>query len=322
MASTPRTLVVERQIICGSVHDSQVITFRDKYKPLYPGLKFSTDINPLCHRKVLATQGYEAEIRHAVIDFNNGKEYPDINTAWIPGTWEYAVTTVPSRVHTLLPQTLDSLTTAGFEDPIIAVDGEIESSDNSFLRKWSSQIWTRQNIRTFAHWHMTMLELYTRNPWSNFYAIFQDDFIAVRNLKHYLTQNPCPHRGYMNLLTFMENESKIASLPFGWSEAACGGDKRQFGRGAVALAFSHTAVETLLTQPHLTTRRRNSLKGHISVDGAIVESMNNAGWREYIHKPSLVQHTGIESSMGNNRHPIAASFPGQDYNPLTLLQTT
>ena len=319
MTNTTPKLVVERQIICGSVHDSQTITFRDRYKHLYPGLKFSSELTPQCHRKVLATQGYEQEIRAAVIDYNGGKEYPDIITPWLPDTWEYAVTTVPSRVRNTLPQTLDALTSAGFKDPVIATDGDLPAEDIIFLRNWSQQITTRRNIKTFAHWHMTLLELYTRNPWSNYYAIFQDDFICVSNLKQYLTRNPCPAKGYMNLLTFMENESKIHGKPTGWITAA-GSQGIQYGRGAVALVFSHTATETLLQQPHLITRRRNALKGHISVDGAIVESMNSAGWIEYVHNPSLVQHTGTESSMGNNRHPIAQSFPGSDYDPLQLLQ--
>jgi hypothetical protein len=55
--------------------------------------------------------------------------------------------------------------------------------------------------------------------------------------------------------------------------------------------------------------------------------MAEAGFTEYVHAPSLVQHTGEVSSMGNpwddtpgaKRYPFAQTFPGKDFDPLTLL---
>jgi hypothetical protein len=116
----------------------------------------------------------------------------------------------------------------------------------------------------------------------------------------------------------MENDAIVPGKTHGWHEAARAVQGHQLGRGAVALVFSHAAVETLLAQPHMVTRRRDSMRGHKSLDGAIVESMNAAGWTEYIHYPSLVQHIGEESSMGNKKHPISKCYI-EEFDPLSLL---
>jgi hypothetical protein len=41
-----------------------------------------------------------------------------------------------------------------------------------------------------------------------------------------------------------------------------------------------------------------------------------------VHHPSLVQHTGDVSAMGNRPHQKASSFPGEEYDALTLLEAS
>jgi hypothetical protein len=311
-------IVLPKETLCGCIHDSQVAAFRDYIVPIVPGVRFMTPLPSFTsHRRVLDTQGHYELLRSEVIKWNGGLERPAEDLPYIRGTWEYAVTTVPSRVDDLLPRTLESLADAGFDKPIISVDGPCDSRLVDVLEP-HEVICRGRNIRTFAHWHMTLLELYSRNPWSQFYAIFQDDFICVKNLKHYLTECTLPEKSYLNLFTFMENDAIVPGKTHGWHEAARAAQGHQLGRGAVALVFSHAAVETLLAQPHMVTRRRDSMRGHKSLDGAIVESMNAAGWTEYIHYPSLVQHIGEESSMGNKKHPISKCYI-EEFDPLSLL---
>jgi hypothetical protein len=168
-------------------------------------------------------------------------------------------------------------------------------------------------------------ELYVREPTANRYAIFQDDMVCCRNLRGYLEACPYPEHGYLNLLTFLTNEPVIAGKPVGWYLAGgleCSDPNSQWqtGRGAVALVFDREAVITLLSSRHFVERPMDPFRGHRSIDGGIVTAMNKAGCREYIHSPSLVQHVGHVSSMGNLPYPQAQTFRGENFDALDLLK--
>lgn len=240
--------------------------------------------------------------------------------------WAYGVTTVPERARDLLPQTLRSLVAAGFDQPRIFVDGSqlplasIDASLEQTLR------WPK--IKTFGNWSLSLWELVIRHPEADRYAMFQDDFITYKNLRQYLDRTPYPERGYCNLYTFPSNQ-EIAPDRVGWYEArsmeeGCGnvfhGKRQQLGRGAVALIFSKEAVVALLSEPHFVTKPLDVSNPWKKVDGCIVTAMNKAGWREYVHNPSLVQHTGKNSTMDNAPHKLATSFRGEDFDALELLK--
>jgi len=89
--------------------------------------------------------------------------------------------------------------------------------------------------------------------------------------------------------------------------------------GAVALVFSREAVMALLKHPNMVDRICDPQRGWRAVDGGVVEAMRQIGWREYVHNPSLVLHTGARSSMGNRRFPDAPSFRGEGFDAMELL---
>ena len=221
-------------------------------------------------------------------------------------SWSYGVTTVPERLRDLLPRTLASLAAAGFSAPRLFVDGAEGIATHFGL----DVTYRYPRIRTFCNWWLALVELYVRNPAADRYAIFQDDFITYRNLRPYLEQW-YPEKGYLNLYTFPVNQ-QLAKRE-GWYES------NQRGKGAVALVFNREAVTTLLTQPHFVGRPQNAHRGHKSVDGGVVTALTKVGFKEYVHNPSLVQHTGLESSMGNKKHALATSFRGEQFDAMELL---
>lgn len=244
-----------------------------------------------------------------------------------PMLWAYGLTTVPCRRDSLLPSTLGSLRRAGFQSPHLFVDGVSDAAwytDNLGIP--SERITTRNPaIRTFGNWILGLAELYIRNPKADRFAMFQDDFATYPNLRQYLEKSPYPAHGYLNLYTFSRtNEPLIRGRPVGWHEAGPASPKSQqwqAGRGAVALVFSNEAVRVLLGgQSLLDKPKQVGHRSYRSLDGAIVTALNMQGWREYIHNPSLVQHTGLRSSMGNSRHKLAETFRGEDFDALALLQ--
>jgi hypothetical protein len=177
-------------------------------------------------------------------------------------------------------------------------------------------------IRTVGNWILALYELYLREPNADRYAVFQDDFVCYRNLRQYIEKCPYPEKGYLNLYTFPSNHpQKLRAFGLkapadnyvGWYES------NQNGRGAVALIFNKDAVRTLLCAQHLVDKVMDVHHGHVKIDGGVLDSMRKAGWKEYVHQPSLVQHVGLLSSMGNGIHAQAPTFQGEEVDALTFL---
>ncbi len=233
--------------------------------------------------------------------------------------WSYGVTTVPARRMNLLPRTLASLKRAGFDQPRLFVDGDRDQL--SWEKEFGLEVTMRwPRVRIFGAWMLAMGELYLREPMADRYAIFQDDLVTCKGLRRYLERSPYPDKGYLNLYTFQEiNERIIRGKERGrWYEASCTDPSRpweQTGRGAVGLVFDNDAVVALLTSLHTITRPKSvGQTGWRKVDGAIVSALNKAGWREYIHNPSLVQHMGGSHSTIGNHMKQALTFPGEMYD--------
>lgn len=228
--------------------------------------------------------------------------------------WAYGITTVPGRIGNLFDRTLFSLANAGFDEPRIFIDDCDTIKADHYCSYYNLAVTARYpRIRTFGNWILSMGELFIRNPCADRYAIFQDDMVTSLGLREYLEKTPYPDKGYCNLYTFPSNQA-LADGREGWYPS------NQYGRGAVALVFNWQALNVLLCHQHMIERPKNVHRGYKSVDGGIVTAMTKAGFKEYVHNPSLVQHTGLISSMGNKRHLQAISFKGEDYNLMDLLR--
>lgn len=231
--------------------------------------------------------------------------------------WSYGITTVPSRLGNTFDRTLLSLAAAGFDAPRIFVDGCGSPCPYTALG-FPVTARTGPPARTVTNWICTLWELYGREPNAARYAVFQDDFVTGRGLREYL-ERWYPARGYQNLYTFPSNQS-LCTIPgekpgtpgHGWFQS------NQFGRGAVALVFDRAAVQALLGAKSLVEKPTCAHRGWRSVDGAILTALKAAGFREWVHSPSLVQHIGDVSSMGNKPHPAAPYFLGEDFDYRTL----
>lgn len=234
--------------------------------------------------------------------------------------WAYGLTTVPERREDLLPHTLASLQRAGFDKPWLFIDGENNRGwwernypDYELTLRWPK-------VRTHGNWILSLYELYLRKPEADRYAVFQDDFVTYKNLRYYLEKLPYPDNGYLNLYTFPINQRLCPQVGQTGRQAVGWYRSNQLGKGAVALIFNKKAAMKVLAADHMVDRVQNPQRGHIAVDGGIVDSMRKAGFTEYVHNPSLVQHTGLVSSMGNSRHDLATSWRGEEFDAMQLLE--
>ena len=226
--------------------------------------------------------------------------------------WAYGVTTVASRLKHLLPKTLSSLANAGFDNPRLFIDGAKENTAYAHLGLETTCHYPV--LRTVGNWVLGLVELYLREPKADRYAIFQDDLICCKSLKEYLTLCEFPEKGYWNLYTFPENEALTPQDHTGWYPS------NQKGKGALGLVFSQEGVQKLLRHQILFHKPQDSIRGHKVLDGVVSEVFHELGWAEYVHNPSLVQHCAqYQSSIGKKVHPLAKSFPGEEFNCLQLL---
>ena len=229
--------------------------------------------------------------------------------------WVYGVTTVPERRADLLPNTLRSLAAAGFGEPRLFVDGG-EDGYGEFKLQVTYRF---PRVGAVGNWILALMELLIREPTADRYAIFQDDIACSKGLRGYLERSPWPGQAYLNLITFESNQ-KLAPAHGGWFESRTtrhsGDRKLQTGYGAVALVFDRPAVLALLADTRVTHRPVEPEPYRTTgIDAFVVNSLNNAGFREWVHSPSLVGHTGMRSTMGNAPHPTAGtSFKGEAFD--------
>ena len=243
--------------------------------------------------------------------------------------WAYGVTTVEQRKNTLLPRTLESLCRAGFDRPHLFVDNCRDQL--GYANQFGLPVSVRSiapgmphGLRCAGNWHLSLLELWIRDPRADFYAIFQDDIVTCLNLREYLEKPNYPAGIYRNLYTF---PPPIQALPpsedyVGWYLAKRRADGGPTGKSACGLVFDRKATMALLTSERFVERHTCPERGYRSIDGGITEALDEVGIKEYVHWPSLLQHHGMISTrkeaIGKLPFPQAPSFRGEDFDLLTL----
>lgn len=221
---------------------------------------------------------------------------------WRPAMrqWAYGITTIPERAE-LLEATKLALKQGGFANPVVFADkGPVEGAATCR----PSQLFTA------GHWFLSLWELWVRQPEADMYAMFQDDLVCGRNLIQYLDRTCTQEKAYWNLYT--ERRNQALAKGDGWFRSS------QMGWGAVGLVFSREGVKELLTSRYMLERfvpdPNTPGRYRVGIDGGIVMSLKRAGFQELCHSPSLVQHTGMRSTMGNHANCTAPNFAGTDFD--------
>lgn len=225
--------------------------------------------------------------------------------------WAIGVTTVPERACVSLPITLESLERGGFTSLRLFVDG---SEDSSRYRHFGLEVTCRwPKVRGFGNWWLGLWELYIRQPRADLYAMFQDDILCCRNVKQYLETKPLPANGYGSMCLYPQNYR--TQNPRNQWVLATGN-----GLGAQGLLFTRDGMLALIGAKNNNILHKPShSNGHQNIDGAIVDTLSDAGWKEYVHAPSLICHIGEESVMNHPRQPDTAEFLGEDFDAMSLL---
>jgi hypothetical protein len=212
--------------------------------------------------------------------------------------WAYGITTVPERVSNLLPQTIASLAAAGFNRPVLFVDGHIPGYDDL-------EVVCHPNVGQLRNWMHALFYLFATKD-ADRYAIFEDDVLVCRQLREYLERCP-PGKVYWNLITLDENRAFTQDVP-GWHES------NQLGRSACGLVFDRSTVDCLLRMERFV---RGPGNGETMSDAVVIATLKSLGYKELVHYPSLLQHVGLESTLGNSFGHVSG-FLGEEYDLLSM----
>jgi hypothetical protein len=238
--------------------------------------------------------------------------------------WSYGITAVPERINyprcTLFDRTLRSLKVNGFDKPRIFLDGALglTALDGSeHLVPEDICVRGKHKIKAFGNWALAIFELYIREPRADRYAVFQDDIVVGKNLRAYLESIPFPEKGYWNLYTAPSNDGLV---PDSYGKDYVGFyPSNQFGRGALALVFNREGVLELLSSRKFLEWPLRAKNPTSNLDGAIITALSSKGFKEYVHTPGLVLHTGLgKSSIGGEQQPLTTQFRGEDFDLMTL----
>lgn len=195
------------------------------------------------------------------------------------------ITSTYQRMENLLAETRASIERAGFVYYEIFID---------------------DRLTPFGNWIVGLWRLRILHPRATRYLMLQDDLLACGGLRKYLERMKLPFRGYLNLYTAEENEP-TETRQRTWHKA------KHHGVGAVALMFDSVAVTKLLSSKRVATWNQSS-GGRKGIDYVVSTAMKDVGYVEYVHSPSLVQHVGDHSTLGEERIRRAISFPGEDFD--------
>ncbi len=219
--------------------------------------------------------------------------------------WAVGVTTAPRRLPTL-HFTLESLAHCGWREPHLFIDDAVEvPPEFDHLERTVH----RSAVGAFPNYHLSLLELYHRDPNADAYMMVQDDVVLYDHpdLRRYLesalwpTERPCV-------------VSPFCSQVYAQDSAGWHLFEGQWLWGAQLFIFSPRALRMLLSSPHLIDHRTESDNGLALIDHCIGKWAVRNSIPLYYPTPSLAQHIGHVSTLWRTSRIVggrrAAPFAG------------
>jgi hypothetical protein len=207
-------------------------------------------------------------------------------------TLSIAMTTAPRRTPTIL-RALPSLREAGFhEDVHVFAEpgtfGKLPVPDDKRAR-------VRQNSSRrgcFSNWKYALEQLLSGTD-AQWLLIVQDDAIWLPGSADVLRAQMLARQEMCT--GFLSPYVTAKDVPIervdGWNECRAG----WLFWGALALCMKRGTAEELKRQPRFVKHR-----GPQQIDAVVAASMLDLGYPSFVHVPSLVDHVGATSTIGND----------------------
>jgi hypothetical protein len=217
--------------------------------------------------------------------------------------WCVGITTSRRRIPTL-EQCVQSVRCAGWKEPVLFIDGDMEIpeslSDLPSCRRIPA-------VGAFPNYALSLMELYMRDPHADAYMMLQDDalFPGTSGVRPYLEDvlwlGETP--GLVSLYCSTEYQQQVAGWyrfdgPWVW--------------GAVAFVFSNEVARAWLASPDVCDHRAlANNEGLSKIDVMIGLFCQSKGVSIHYPSPSLVQHIGTISTIWQYARAVNARKAGQ-----------
>ena len=220
-------------------------------------------------------------------------------------TLAIAMTTAPRRRPTL-HRALATLHAAGFSEDVhlFAEPGTFDQ----LPRPISPQLIKHDNAvkrGCFGNWKHAIMHLLSKTT-ANWLLVVQDDAIwtpgAAAVLHAQMIERQEPRTGFLSPYVTTKDAVESAFVD-GWNECRIGWTFW----GALAFCMKRVAAEELLRHPRFAQHR-----GPQQVDAIVAASMLELTRPSFVHVPSLVDHVGDTSTIGND--DVAGSIRGYRFS--------
>ena len=210
--------------------------------------------------------------------------------------WAVGITTAPRRLPTL-EQCVHSVLAAGWDEPMLLIDGDVE-----ILPSMSGLRASRHSPAAGAlpNYILALWELYLRHPAADAYLMIQDDALMLGSsaTRQYLESFLWPDDGAC--IASLYCSTKYVQETAGWHKF-----DKSWVWGAVAFVFSRDALKAFISSPIVFDHRElPDDQGLIEIDVLIGKVAVALDIPIYYPSPSLVQHIGTISTLWDTARAV------------------
>lgn len=209
--------------------------------------------------------------------------------------WSTCIITAP-RQHPTLLRCMQNLQSAGWRDFRIFAEPGCED----LPRDQGIPIVERVgSLGAWPNWYLALAELLMRQPNADFYFLLEDDALLYQgqpNLKSYVEQSLVsnPQLAFASLYC----ADAIMANQIGWVSGNLG----KYFIGALALVIPKESALKLMTNENVARHRETGGEDHGTklTDAVLGRWAFENQLRVLVHNPSLVDHIGNTSTLGND----------------------
>ncbi|QEL18661.1 hypothetical protein PX52LOC_05695 [Limnoglobus roseus] len=204
--------------------------------------------------------------------------------------WGVGITTSPRRQPTL-EMCLDGVVRAGWEEPLLFLDGTVRIPDRYADLPVT---WRENGIGAWPAWYLAMAELCFQRPDADAYVILQDDV---------LLHDRGPLREYLERVLWPGDRPGVISLFYTGIDARHGWSRTGWHWGAQGFVFPPGVARAMLADADLSRTWLATAGGpHSPIPERIHEWVVRAGVDVWFANPSLSQHAGNASTIWSEAH--------------------
>jgi hypothetical protein len=226
--------------------------------------------------------------------------------------WSVGIAAAPRSSDSYLKHTIESVA-SNFQDVHVFAEPLLENPGGVILHRHGEQ------FGDWSNWLCGLFSLIAIRPKTDYFLMLEDDVSLCKNLEYYL-EGLIPQIGKFAALSIY-TPRRYARNYGRYVHNECHGIQTW---GSQALVFGRHEAVRFLSSPEVLLHRSygDNYQGrdisNARKDAIIGLWADRENLPLYFHSPSLVQHTGLISSLGNESHE--SLYVGSDFDAMQLVE--